>query len=83
MAMTSASHAEGRQFDPGQVYFTLAAGWRLEGGGCRLQAAGWRLEAAACRLEAGGWTLLEAGGWRLQVPGWRLERAGIGGNTLT
>ena len=23
MAMTSASHAEGRQFDPGLVYFTL------------------------------------------------------------
>ena len=23
VAMTSASHAEGRQFDPGQVYFTL------------------------------------------------------------
>ena len=28
VAMTSASHAEGRQFDPGQVYFLYASAQR-------------------------------------------------------
>ena len=28
VAMTSASHAEGRQFDPGQVYFSLGVAAR-------------------------------------------------------
>ena len=47
VAMTSASHAEGRQFDPGQVYVCRAWATRnaltkgcldLGGGGCRLWA---------------------------------------------
>ena len=50
VAMTSASHAEGRQFDPGQVYFFHSSPqccWRLQNDSCGVRThalADWRLE---------------------------------------
>ena len=40
VAMTSASHAEGRQFDPGQVYFATCSG-----GAMHFASVVWRLRA--------------------------------------
>ena len=40
VAMTSASHAEGRQFDPGQLYCSLAGDWAKGSGSCQMHIYG-------------------------------------------